>query len=65
MNKYIMPEEGSPSLAKFFDIGVFITLALLERTENQWRDLLGIAKLVAEGLYQPPGGKPGIIVNTL
>ncbi|KAF2123875.1 S-adenosyl-L-methionine-dependent methyltransferase [Dothidotthia symphoricarpi CBS 119687] len=62
---YILPTTGTTTLPAIWDMQMMTYLAAMERTEKQWRALLGKAGLSIEGFYQPPHDGTGIIVTEL
>ncbi|XXH05561.1 hypothetical protein Hte_011993 [Hypoxylon texense] len=65
INDFILPDTGSSLLAAEWDLMMLVFMSAMERTESQWRSLLGAAGLSIKGLYQPSGDGQGIIVATL
>ncbi|KAI1774671.1 S-adenosyl-L-methionine-dependent methyltransferase [Hypoxylon cercidicola] len=65
INDFILPDTGCPLIATEWDLMMLVIMSSMERTEPQWRSLLGAAGLSIKGLYQPPGDGQGIIVATL
>ncbi|KAI1392811.1 S-adenosyl-L-methionine-dependent methyltransferase [Hypoxylon trugodes] len=62
---FILPNTGCTQLPATWDLMMLTILSAMERTESQWRELLGTAGLTIEGMYQPPGDGQGVIVTSL
>lgn len=65
INDFILPDTGCSLIAAEWDLMMLTLMSSMERTESQWRNLLGAAGLSIKGLYQPPGDGQGIILATL
>lgn len=65
INEFVLPDQGCPLISAQWDLMMMIFMSSMERSESQWRALIGKAGLQVEGLYQPPGDGQGIIVATL
>ncbi|RYC64180.1 hypothetical protein CHU98_g2031 [Xylaria longipes] len=65
INDFILPGTECGLLQSEWDLMMMVLLSSMERTESQWRTLLGAAGLSIEGMYSPPGDGQGIIVATL
>ncbi|KAI0442419.1 S-adenosyl-L-methionine-dependent methyltransferase [Xylaria telfairii] len=65
INDFILPDTECGLLQSQWDLMMMVLTSSMERTESQWRVLLGAAGLSIEGMYSPPGDGQGIIVATL
>ncbi|KAI0858644.1 S-adenosyl-L-methionine-dependent methyltransferase [Xylaria cubensis] len=65
INEFILPDTDCGLLQSQWDLMMMVLFSSMERTESQWRTLLGAAGLSIEGMYSPPGDGQGIIVATL
>ncbi|KAK8029829.1 O-methyltransferase [Apiospora rasikravindrae] len=65
INDFILPDVGCSLLAAQWDLMMMLSMSGLERTESQWKSLMGVAGLEVEGLYQPPGDGQGVILARL
>lgn len=65
INDFILPDTECGLLQSQWDLMMMVLTSSMERTEGQWRTLLGAVGLSIEGMYSPPGDGQGIIVATL
>jgi hypothetical protein len=65
INDFVIPDTGCSLLPAQWDLMMLAMVTSMERTESQWRHLLGAAGLSIEGIYQSPGDGMGIIVATI
>jgi len=62
---FIIPPKGCALLPAMWDMQMMAMLSAMERTENQWMELLGEAGLEIEGFFSPPGDGTGVIMTKL
>ncbi|KAI0190039.1 hypothetical protein EV127DRAFT_431419 [Xylaria flabelliformis] len=65
INEFILSNTDCGLLQSQWDLMMMVPLSSMERTESQWRTLLGATGLSIEGMYSPPGDGQGNIVATL
>lgn len=58
---YILPNTGAPLEAASLDLAMMTYHSSMERSEQQWRDLLDSAGLQLTRVWPPPGMGDGII----
>lgn len=61
INEYILPAKDCPQLASWADLHMMGTLAALERSEKQWRQLVEGTGLKIVRFWFPEGSIVGVI----
>lgn len=61
LNEFILPNQDCPLFLAGFDLQMMTMHAAQERTESQWKLLLGKAGLKVNKFWQPDSGGEGII----
>ncbi|KAL4927968.1 sterigmatocystin 8-O-methyltransferase precursor [Aspergillus undulatus] len=64
INEHIIPDRGCSYEAACLSVMMMIQVGGLERTEQQWRELLNSVGLTDLSFHQPQGSGEGIIVST-
>ena len=60
INEIVLEETGTPLFPAQFDLSMMAMHGSMERTENQWRDLLEHAGLEIERIHKPKGSCSGV-----
>ena len=61
LNEWILPDVGCPLFPAAVDIQMMMNFGGMERTENQWKELLRRAGLKPVRFWQSPGFGEGIV----
>lgn len=61
LNEFILPDKGCDLFPALADIHMMGDLSGTERSEKQFRELLGSIGLEVVNFWQPPGASEGII----
>lgn len=61
VSELILPDQGCPLSQAGLDWGMMFLHSGLERSEQQWRDLLASEGLVVTMVHHEPGGDGAII----
>ena len=61
LNEYILPAKDCPQAASWADMHMMGTLAALERSEKQWRELVEGTGLMIVRFWFPEGGIYGVV----
>ncbi|KAL5356287.1 S-adenosyl-L-methionine-dependent methyltransferase [Aspergillus floccosus] len=64
INENIIPDQGCDYASACLSLLMMVQVGALERTEQQWRELLNSVGLTELAFYQPPGEGEGVIVAT-
>lgn len=62
LNEMVLPNKGAKLVAAQRDLTMMSMLAATERTEQQWRDLIGSVELKLESIYTDVPDAESIIV---
>ncbi|KAL9596224.1 MAG: hypothetical protein Q9219_005935 [cf. Caloplaca sp. 3 TL-2023] len=61
INEFVVPRRNPNSLATSMDLSMMSILSAIERTDQQWRELLSAAGLKIVNIWSPEGGTESII----
>ena len=61
INDWVLPDTGNPLVPALLDIQVLVVLSGMERTQTQWRELLGSVGLEIVNLHTAGNEVEGLI----
>ena len=59
LNEIVLPDKGAPLQMALWDMQMMVMVGGRERTEREWRQLLGCVGLEVVGIWQPPATMGG------
>ncbi len=62
LNEMVLPNKGASLVATERDITMMVALAATERTEQQWRDMVGKVGLTVEGVWTDAPEAESVVV---
>ena len=65
INDIVMPDKGASRFATQSDINMMCLLAAMERSEKQWRELLGSVGLEITTIWRPREGGPESVIEAI